>query len=56
MGGTIIVGARSSLLLPFKILSLIIVDEEHENSFKQLDPAPDIRQGIVQFTWHRFKC
>ena len=40
MCGTIIVGARSSLLLPFKILSLIIVDEEHENSFKQLDPAP----------------
>ena len=36
----LIVGARSSLLLPFKNLGLIIVDEEHENSFKQFDPAP----------------
>ena len=38
--GSIIVGARSSLLLPFKNLSLLIVDEEHENSFKQFDPSP----------------
>ncbi len=36
----IIVGARSSLLLPFYNLGLIIVDEEHESSFKQFDPAP----------------
>jgi len=36
----IIVGARSSLLLPFYNLGLIIVDEEHEISFKQFDPAP----------------
>ncbi|MCA1763409.1 MAG: DEAD/DEAH box helicase, partial [Flavobacteriales bacterium] len=38
--GRLILGARSSLLLPFSNLGLIIVDEEHENSFKQYDPAP----------------
>jgi primosomal protein N' (replication factor Y) len=36
----IVLGARSSLLLPFSNLGLIIVDEEHETSFKQFDPAP----------------
>lgn len=36
----IVLGARSSVLLPFKSLGLIIVDEEHESSFKQFDPAP----------------
>jgi primosomal protein N' (replication factor Y) len=35
-----IVGARSALFLPFKNLGLIIIDEEHENSFKQYDPSP----------------
>lgn len=36
----IILGARSAALLPFSDLGLVIVDEEHENSFKQFDPAP----------------
>ena len=36
----VILGARSAVLLPFSKLGLVIIDEEHETSFKQQDPAP----------------
>jgi primosomal protein N' (replication factor Y) (superfamily II helicase) len=54
----VIVGARSSLLLPFKNLGLIIVDEEHEQSFKQFDPAPRYHArdaAIVLANYHNAK-
>ncbi|MCC7466516.1 MAG: primosomal protein N' [Saprospiraceae bacterium] len=39
-GKSVILAARSGLFLPFKQLDLVIVDEEHDPSFKQYDPAP----------------
>ncbi len=36
----LVIGARSALYLPFKNLGLVLIDEEHESSFKQFDPAP----------------
>ncbi|PMZ61422.1 primosomal protein N', partial [Pseudomonas sp. FW306-2-11AA] len=36
----VVLGARSAVFLPFSQIGLVIVDEEHEASFKQYDPAP----------------
>ncbi|HDJ33625.1 MAG TPA: primosomal protein N' [Bacteroidetes bacterium] len=39
-GFPLVLGVRSSVFLPFQNLGLVIVDEEHENTYKQFDPAP----------------
>jgi primosomal protein N' (replication factor Y) len=54
----IILGARSSLFLPFRELGLVIVDEEHESSFKQFDPSPRYNArdaAIVLASYHKAK-
>ncbi|WP_242205996.1 replication restart helicase PriA [Aestuariivivens insulae] len=54
----IVVGARSSVFLPFSNLGLIIIDEEHEQSFKQFDPAPRYHArdtAIVVASMHQTK-
>lgn len=38
--GNLVIGARSAVFLPFQNLGLVIIDEEHESSFKQFDPSP----------------
>ncbi|MCX6181943.1 MAG: primosomal protein N' [Bacteroidetes bacterium] len=57
-GYKVVLGARSSLFLPFDNLGLIIVDEEHESSFKQQEPAPryNARDMSVILGWkHKAK-
>ncbi|MDX1666675.1 MAG: primosomal protein N', partial [Saprospiraceae bacterium] len=39
-GKPVLIGARSALFLPFSRLKLVVIDEEHDQSFKQMDPAP----------------
>ena len=54
----IVIGARSALFLPFSNLSLIVVDEEHEQTFKQVDPAPRYHArdaAIVLANYHKAK-
>jgi len=54
----IVIGARSALFLPFDNLGLLIVDEEHEQTFKQTDPAPRYHardSAIVLANFHNAK-
>ncbi|MFH7015278.1 primosomal protein N' [Flavobacterium sp. FlaQc-47] len=54
----IVIGARSALFLPFNNLGLLIVDEEHEQTFKQSDPAPRYHardSAIVLANFHNSK-
>lgn len=54
----IVIGARSALFLPFTTLGLLIVDEEHEQTFKQVDPSPRYHArdaGIVLANFHKAK-
>ncbi|MFV8443170.1 replication restart helicase PriA [Flavobacterium sp. LB2P44] len=54
----VVIGARSALFLPFKTLGFIIIDEEHEQTFKQADPTPRYHArdaAIVLAHWHKAK-
>jgi primosomal protein N' (replication factor Y) len=48
-----VIGARSAIFLPFDSLGMVIVDEEHESSYKQFDPAPrfQARDAAIMLSW-----
>ncbi|MEM6541203.1 MAG: primosomal protein N' [Bacteroidota bacterium] len=55
----VIIGARSAVFLPFVNLGLVIIDEEHEQSYKQFDPAPRYHArdaAIVLSNLHKANC
>lgn len=53
----VVIGVRSAMFLPFENLGLIIVDEEHDRSFKQDNPAPRYNaRDVAIWMGHSFKC
>ncbi len=57
--GNFVVGARSALFLPYKKLGLVIVDEEHDSSYKQTEPNPRYNgrdAAIMLAAMHNAKC
>ena len=55
----VVIGARSAIFLPFSNLGLIIIDEEHDASYKQYDPSPRYYArdaALVLAKFHKAKC